>query len=267
MDQEGIDRAVALQTAGRLLEAIEAFHSLAGESDDANLKSGLMLNEVRCYTILGRVTDAEHVLGQIRALAPDDDEVRINVDYVGACVATQGGQHEKALRQFERVLAEYVDYLNAPDNRDFYEDIQRRRALCLIHVRRYGEALPILEEASAFRTLKPEDQQQIHLYLGVCYAELREDRLAKEELLRALEFGLKNGFEAEARFRVAVLYFLDGGFAQAKYQLESILQVYPQEIPRVPRKFVYQQLSRVYHYLGEKENADRYKKLAADCPL
>jgi hypothetical protein len=64
-----------------------------------------------------------------------------------------------------------------------------------------------------------------------------------------------------------VLYFLTGGFAQAKHQLEFILQTYQDEVPNVPRKYVYQQLTRVCHYLGEKEDEKRYGKLADKTPL
>jgi hypothetical protein len=98
----------------------------------------------------------------------------------------------------------------------------------------------------------------------VCYAELHEEDAAKEELLRAIRFGLKNDAEVEPRYRVGVLYFVDGGFAQAKRQLESILETHLEGTKATPSKLIYYQLSRVCHYLGEKENARRYTKLAQD---
>jgi tetratricopeptide (TPR) repeat protein len=264
MDQARFDNAVALRKSGRILDAIQEFQAMQEETTDANEKSALMLNEVRCYAELGQVLDAERMLRRIREVVPDDLEARFNVDFMAACVEAQGGHYEQAVRQFQTQLEEYVGLLQTPDYRDFYEDVQQRRALCLTHLHRYGEALPILKEASSsFTTLKAEDQQEVHLNLGICYAELQEDRLAKEEFLRAIGSGLNNGVEARARYNLGVVSFREGGFAQAKHQLEWLLQNYPQEeIPNVPRKYVYLQLSRTYHYLGDKENAKRYKKLA-----
>jgi tetratricopeptide (TPR) repeat protein len=264
MDQARFENAVAMRNSGRILAAIQEFQAMQEETTDANEKSALMLNEVRCYAELGQVVDAERILRRIRELVPDDVEAGFNVDFMAACVEAQGGHYEQAVRQFQTLLEEYVELLQIPDYRDFYEDIQQRRAFSMMHLRKYEDALPILKEAgSFFTTLKAEDQQEVHLNLGICYMELHEDRLAKEEYLRAIEFGLNNSVEARARYCLAVVSFLEGGFAQAKYQLEWLLQAYPQEeIPNVPRKYVYQQLSRTYHYLGDKENAKRYKKLA-----
>ncbi len=265
MDQERFEKAIILRNTGRILEAIQEFHAMQEEATDANEKSALLLNQLRGYADLGRLVEAEQILERIRELAPDDAVAGLNTDFGAACVAALGGHHGKVVLQFQRILEQYTELLETPDYRDLYEDIQQRRAFSMVHLRRYVDALPILKEASSsFFTLKKADQQEIHLYLGLCYAELHEERLAKEEFLRAIEFGLKNSVEAQARYNVGVVSFLDGGFAQAKHQLEWILQTYPGEIPNLSRKDVYQQLSRTYHYLGDRDNAERYKKLAQD---
>jgi tetratricopeptide (TPR) repeat protein len=263
MDQTRFEKAVALRNAGRITEAIQEFRSMQEATSDPNEKAAFMLGEVRCYGELGRVADAERVLAGIPELAPNDVELRFHVSLMAAYVAAQGGKHEKAILQFQELLGQYADLLQTADYRDSYEDIQQRRAFSMVHLRRYEDALPILKEASSsFSTLTGEDQQEIHLYLGTCYAELQEDRLAKEEFLRTIDFALKNSVEAQARYNLGVVAFLDGAFAQARHQLESILETYPGEIPNVSRKDVYFQLSRTYHYLGDKENATHYKKLA-----
>jgi tetratricopeptide (TPR) repeat protein len=263
MDQDRFERAIALRNANCTLAALQEFSAMQEESTDANDRAALILNEARCYADIGRVVDAERTLARARDLAPDDVEARFNVDFLAACVAAQGGDYEQAVCQFQTLLEDYIGILQTQEYRDFYEDIQQRKAVCLIHLHRYGEALRILKEASSsFITLKTEDEQEVHLNLGTCYAGLHEDRLAKAEFLRAIEFGLRNSVEARARYNLGVASFLDGGFAQAKNQLEWILQTYRGEIPNVPRKDVYHQLSRTYHYLGEKDNAERYRRLA-----
>jgi hypothetical protein len=60
------------------------------------------------------------------------------------------------------------------------------------------------------------------------------------------------------------LYFGRGGFAQAKQQLEILLRDYIEVAGTVPLKYIYEQLSRACHYLGEKENAKHYAKKARD---
>jgi tetratricopeptide (TPR) repeat protein len=103
-------------------------------------------------------------------------EARFHVGFMAACVAAQGGHYEQAVRQFQALLEDYVGLLQTPDYRDSYEDAQQRKAVCLMHLGRHVEALPILKEASSsFGTLKAEDRQEVHLNLGLCYAELQED--------------------------------------------------------------------------------------------
>jgi len=238
------------------------FRLMAEEAGNPNEKASLMINEVRCYCSLGRLGDAERTLGEIRDLAVDDVVVRVNVDFGAASLAAQRGDMKNALVRYEAILQEYVQLLSTSEYRDLYEDIQQRRAFALANLDRYAESLSVLREATSFRTLTAEDHQQIHLYLGICYGELRESALAKDELLRAIDFGLKNDVEAQARYRAGILYFSAGAFAQAKYQLQTILEDRQGDIPNLPRGYIYEQLSRTCHYLGEEENARRYMKMA-----
>lgn len=135
-----------------------------------------------------------------------------------------------------------------------------------MHLRKYSESLPILKEASGYGTVGTEDIQEIHLYLGTCYTELHEEIAAKEEFLSVVAFNLRNNSESEARYRVAALYFVDGGFAQAKHQVESIHHTYEQQIPNVPRKYVYERVPSSASTLATGGNAWRYTQVAENCP-
>jgi len=103
------------------------------------------------------------------------------------------------------------------------KQIQRRRGFALTSVRRFSEALPILKEAVSFTI--DSDPQLVHFYSGICYQALSETAPAKEAFLRAIRLGLDNQFEADARYRLAILYFTSRAFAQAKFQLETALQI------------------------------------------
>lgn len=211
--------------------------------------------------ILG-VADVEHIVARIREIAPEDDDVRLSVQFMSASLAGQAGHHAEALCQFQEILQQFAPLLRTSERRDLYEDIQQRRAFSLVHLARYRDAFPILSEAASFSTLQAEDLQEVHLYLGTSYAALNDSRLAKQEFLRATEFDLGGRIEAQARYNLGVIYFQEGGFAQAKHQLEQVLRTHPEEIPNLPHRYIYQQLSWVCGRLGEGENAERYKRLA-----
>ena len=256
--------ALSAWQAGRLRDAIELFNSLAANTLNHNEKAAVLVNVVRCYSDLGSVSDAKRTLTQIRQLGPDDAVVRANADFAAACVSAQGGEYEQAVLQYRTLLKDFRDLLSDPEYRDFYEDIKQRLGICLAHLREYRDASDILTIAKEFKNIQPGDLQRIHLYLGICYAQLGEPQLAKQEFLNVLAFRFGNGVEAQAHYNLGVLYFLDGGFAQAKRQLESVFEVSEGEVSVDLRKDVYRQLSRVYKYLGDDENMKRYARLGED---
>jgi tetratricopeptide (TPR) repeat protein len=87
----------------------------------------MMVNALRCYSSLGRLNEAECLLGKIKELAPDDIGVRVYVDQGVACVAAQAGREEEAVLQFGRMLREYAQLMATANYLDLYEDIQLRR--------------------------------------------------------------------------------------------------------------------------------------------
>ena len=91
--------------------------------------------------------------------------------------------------------------------------------------------------------------------------ETNDTEAAKQEFNRVVAFGLKNELEEQARYHMAVLYFNDRAFAQARLQLEMILQDYP-EGGAFSRKDVYEHLSQTCRYLGDSANERLYKDLA-----
>ncbi len=138
-------------------------------------------------------------------------------------MTTQMGNLEEGVVKFERIVEANQEELQTSDLRYLYEQIQRRRGFALTSVRRFSEALPILKEAVSFTI--DSDPQLVHFYSGICYQALSETAPAKEAFLRAISLALDNQFEADARYRLAILYFTSRAFAQAKFQLETALQI------------------------------------------
>jgi tetratricopeptide (TPR) repeat protein len=204
--QSQYDNANALQKSGRLEEAIREFSLLAAEVSDANWKAALLLSEVWCYAHSGRLDDADRVLEEIGKLAPIDS-IKMDAAYVMACISAQRGDRKKAAFQYGNVLQEYAQLLATAENRDFYRNICYQRATELASLGEYSEAVPLFEEAALSASLKAEDQQELHSWLGVCYESLHENDLAIREFLQVIAFNLINGKEAETRYRIARLYF------------------------------------------------------------
>ena len=198
---------------------------------------------------------------QMRALLLQDEFVRMVVDFGDASMTAQMGKLEEGALKFKRILETNQKLLESSEHRDLYEDIQERRAFLLTGLGRYGDASPILKEALSFTTDR-SDPRLVHFYLGVCHEAASESSLAKEEFLRAISLGLDNQFEASARYRLAMIYFMSRAFAQAKLHLESALAL-PDGIRDAQlRRNTFQGLSRTCHYLGEFQEEQKYLKLA-----
>ncbi len=261
MDWVRFQKATALRDSGRAEDAAREFHLLEAEVDSTNERAALLMNEHTCYCDLGRLDEAQRLMTQIRTLETTDLVVRLVVDFGEACMHIQMGQTGKGLSEFQEILALYPELLQS-SHRNLYESIQRRRGVSLSKLNRHSEALPLLSEASAFANLVAEDKQEIHFYLGICYDQLREWVSAKEHYLQAIGLELNSDLEAHARYQVAIIYFNAGAFAQAKHHLEAVLQARDGDVPNLPKQYIYELLSRTCHYLGEKQDAQRYASLA-----
>jgi tetratricopeptide (TPR) repeat protein len=261
VDQTRFENANKLWGAGRNEGAAREFHAMAEEAEYPDEKAGLLINEHKCYVQIGKLDKANEIMRQIRALPVEDKSIRMIVDFGDACMTTQMGKLEEGVFRFEKILQSNQEELRNPENRYLYEDIQERRGFALTSLRRYTEALPILKEAVSFSTDK-SDPQLVHFYLGICYQETSEPTPAKEAFLRAISFGLDGETAADARYRLAILYFMSHAFAQAKYHLEVVLQMPEHIINAQLRKDIYEQMSRTCHYLGQAEEEQKYSKLA-----
>jgi len=261
MDQTRFENANKLWAAGRNEDAAREFHAMAEEADYPDEKAGILTNEHKCYLQIGQLDKAGEVMRQIRSLPVQDSFVRMIIDIGDAFMTSQMGKLKEGIRKFETILALNQEELRNPEQRHLYEQIQQRRGITLTDLCRYTEALPILKEAVSFTSDK-FDPQLVHFYLGVCYQNTSNPQLAKEAFLRAIDFGLNNDFEANARYRLAILYFINRAFAQAKYHLEAALRMPEQALGVQLRKNIYQQMSRTCHYLGEIEEEQKYSKLA-----
>jgi len=262
MGQQRFENANRLWNNGHVKEAAREFHAMAMEANDSDEKAGALINEHKCYCQIQCFDEAQTVMLEIRKLPVKDRYVRMVIDIGDAIMMTLTGRINEGELLFEKILRLNRDDLQSTDSRHLFELIQQRRGFALTDLTRYAEALPILEEAAAFPNTSVEDMQLVWFYLGICQAALSENKLAKAAFLRAVAFGLRNATEAEAHYRLAVVYFMDKAYAQAKHHLEMALDLPDEALSSQLRKFIYQQMSRTCHYLGESEEEKKYLKLA-----
>ncbi len=262
MDWPNFEHLMKLGKVGRLDEAARGSEALAAraESDDdrASLLTGALVFSAR----LGRLADARRILGRLMPLEVSDPEVRLNAEFCEPCLLIQEGRAEEAIAAFRKMLQLHHDALHEDRFRYLYEDIQCRTGLALVSVARFAEALPILREAVDFTSDKAAGEQEVRYALAVCYEETSDPEAAKHEYHAVIAFNAKSDFAERARYRVARIYMMTGGLAQARKLLEAVLQASPGASPAVPRKRVYEHLSLVCRHLGDRANGKLYADLA-----
>jgi tetratricopeptide (TPR) repeat protein len=253
MYESRVQSIMALRDSGRVEDALRESQILLTESNDTNENASLLIGIVVSCLMLGRTLEARQALNQLRQLEISDLEVQLNAEFCEPCLLVQEGRLEGGEFSFAAMLQRHSEALKEERFRYLYEDIQSRRALVLVGLRRFAEGIPVLGEAVSFKFDKPADEQQTHFALGVSYDETGASDSARVEFLRVISFNLENEIEERSRYRLAVLCFKARAFAQARQQLEAILQNYPNESAVVPRKHVYEQLAHTYCYLGDKK--------------
>jgi len=266
MDWSHFEHLIELTNSGRTEDAIRESGMLLAKATDANEKASLLTGALVLCSRLGRFGEARQTLDQIRQLEISDAEVRLNAEFCEPCLLMDEGKHEEAVLAFASMLQRNRDILGEALFRYLYEDIQSRRALALFGLSRFTEALPILQEAIGFSFEEAVDDQRIHYALGVCCEETNGTEGAKREFFRVVGFNLKNGVEEQARYRLARLHVKAYAFAQARKQLEIILDEHSGPNYAVPCKYIYEQLSHVCTHLGDNPSAKLYMDLASAPP-
>jgi tetratricopeptide (TPR) repeat protein len=264
MDLRHFERLAELYSSGQYEDLIRESRILLAEATDANDAASILGGVVESYSILGRLEEARQTLGELQQLNITDLEIRLNTEFSAACLSVQEKKLEEGAAAFASMLQRHSEALKEQRFRYLYEDIQCRRALALVELEKFTEALPILRQAVSFSFDKAADEQRMHFWLGVCLDEARDAESARREFDRVIGFGLANDLEEHARYRLAKICFIARGFAQARQQLETIVRNHPDGRFVVAPKDVYQGLSQISLQLGDTANAEFYLNLARE---
>jgi hypothetical protein len=150
MTDELVQRFKELREAGRHEEAIQEQLALAATATDVNERADLLGCAVTEYCILGRLGEARQITDELPAMETTDPETRLSIEFGDACLLLQEGKTAEGAAALASILQRHRELLERPWLQFLHEEIQWRRAVALVGLRRFREALPILREAVSF---------------------------------------------------------------------------------------------------------------------
>jgi tetratricopeptide (TPR) repeat protein len=259
MNQERLAAAMGLRDSGKAEEAAVEFGRMAGETDDPEWKSNLLLSEHVCYCMLGRLADAEKVLQTMRQIKTDNVAIEMNKWFSEACFFAQKGELDLSLKAFDSMLNRFSESLSTVEFRYLYEDIQQRRGAVLAKLGRYDESISVLREALSFELESPA-KSDVLANLGFRYSQLKRYDDAMDSFLRALEVGVTKAWEGQVHVSLGIAYAHLGLLHEAKRELQACEQRATEY--QIPKPHIYGWLRHVCQGLGERYEAERYAQLA-----
>jgi tetratricopeptide (TPR) repeat protein len=252
--------ALKLSNAGRFRLAADSFRALATRSSDSLENANYLIEEAECYRRLKEYDKAAKCAAEAKALAKSDAMSCIQIEYFEATLLISQEEREEALDMLSRLLRDHPTDLTEGEGRALYEQIQVQRGLTLMHLERYADASPLLEEAATFE-LPASCRSEVLCHLGRCCFELGRYADAREQFQLAEVLGISDEWAATCRYYLGYSLYELGDFTAAKRQLILCLQ---SGTDGLPRSYVYKLLAAVCRKLGEREEARTYEKLAKD---
>jgi hypothetical protein len=258
-DTERFKHAVELRDAGEVEEALREIAALAGSAPDPEAKATLLLNEARCYRLLGRLPEAKEHLVLARSIMPKTEGL-LYLEEEDAMLRWHEGDRATALKILDGLHAEYGRYLVRGGHEDLYARIQSSRGMLLAELGRYSEAVPLLEQSlkSDWPTI---DIEGLLHDLGLSYLQLGRHADARKVLERLLREGTRADLVADVHLYLGDAYFHEGAYAKAMMEFEWCVGHAGEH--KIPTPYLYKWLAVTARHLGMKEEAERYDKLAS----
>ena len=208
-----------------------------------------------------RSADADSLVAKAKQLAIGNPNASAMVDLFCATTFLEQGNREQGLHALASMLTEYSEWLGTAEGRDMYEFIQVQRAFSLMHLGKFLEARPLLEQATQVE-LDGEVMGDVHCHLASCYHELSLYGLAKEQCERADAFGVRQEWQPSFRYDYGHTLYELKEFQRAKREFILCLQS-GQSGPSDPAPALrYSWLAATCRKLGELSEARAYEERA-----
>ena len=250
--------ASKLSHAGKFQLAADGFRSLASQCDDPLEKANYLIEEAECRRRLTEYNEASRCVAEARNLVGDNAISGMQITYFEARLLVSQDKREEALDILSKILKDHPTDLENGEGRELYEQIQVQRGFALMHLERYAEASPLLEEVATFK-LPADWRSDVLCHLGRCYFEFRRYADAREQLRQAKVLGINDGWSATYHYYLGYSLYELEDFAAARRELVLCLQ---SETHGPPQSYVYRLLAAVCRKMGDREEARMYEKLA-----
>ena len=143
--------------------------------------------------------------------------------------------------------------------RSIYEDIQLRRAFDSVKVGEWRNAIPLLRECLSF-DMKLGERISVLSNLGICSVKLKQYEDARDYLLQACKEGVTSEWQGHVHFYLALSYAHLKLLQESKREFQRC-EEHAAEY-QLPLAQVYAWLSKICKELGEKDDSERYSRMA-----
>src|ERR1035437_2540840 len=171
MNHPTIQRAVELDDPKLAKDALQEIEVLLRASSDQEEKLYLLFSRANCYEILGNFEEARVHLALALRERPDESS-KTTFDFMQALFCQREEKYAEALERFTNVLTVHSEELKRTETRFLYEDIQTRRAVLSVTLRKFQDAIPLLRETLSFE-LSKELRSDVFASLGLCHLAQR----------------------------------------------------------------------------------------------
>jgi len=273
IDTQRFNEVYSRFEAGEYSRALQGLRDLAGGIVDPWDKTELLYHEAmfllemrKIAEARQRVADLNEALESLVKTPSDGDEYDVRVSlpvmarHADLKVAIKEGKTLEALQLIEDLITRYPKQLSLPQFRTMFDEVKMLRGVILADAGRWKEAKPFLEDATP-----PEVWRNFHrYYLGHCYYELGEYRLAREKLTDALDLGLPSSWEAKAHYILGLVEYGLSDMDAAKRHFELCVKSPGQKYLDIAE--IWEGLEMTSRALGLHAEAENYRRLRVDSP-
>lgn len=261
MDTQRFEHAVQLRDSGHLTDALREFATLADSTADSEEKASILLNQVRCYRLLGRIEEARQQLQAIIHTTPTT-EILLYLSFEESVLRWHEGKRGEAVQILDSLQRDYASLLVEREHQDLHQQIQLSRGMLLTELTRYTEAVPLLEQClSSLSTASTTiDMGALFYNLALCYLSIGEPDRARGKFLETLKSGAHGAYIASTHYYLGIIYSREGAPAKALQEFKQCLD--HAEEGQIPKQHIYTWLATVSYDLGLKSDAERYERLS-----
>lgn len=247
-----------LSNAGKFQLAADSFKSLASHSKEPLEKANYLIEEAECHRQLREFERASECVTKARELASSDVIASLQIRYFEATLLISQDKCEEGLDVLSTILRDHSKELQHGEGCELYEEIQIQRGFTLMHLERYADARPLLEEATTF-ALPANRRSDVQCHLGLCYFKLGFYADASLQFQQAETIGISDEWVSTFHYYWGYTLYEVGEFAVARRQLLLCLQ---SGASGPPRSYAYKLLAAICRKAGDRKQARMYEKMA-----